>query len=213
MKIHLKKSSFVSTLARIAVVLITLFHVNPVKADFAANGSQPHGVQVALGALDRFRIYDGRASDGFTIGGGFFSGRASGINLGGATYSDNYSPFHTMELEDDQPLYAAMIDARYDFNHNGGTTMPLHPYVLGGLGMAMYGSGAPSVATLAMESGDMTTLFRVGGGLLYHVADQLDVSVDYKAGFSGIVGEETFASHTMPSMGTHALNMGMHYVY
>jgi hypothetical protein len=55
-------------------------------------------------------------------------------------------------------------------------------------------------------------LFRVGGGVTYKLADKLNMSLDYKAGFSG-GGTQVFVGGSQPSANMQSVNMGMHFQF
>jgi hypothetical protein len=206
-----------NVIAEIAIVLLS--GASPAKADITSNiMASPHGgLEEALATRDRYSLYDGKTMDGFNVAGGFFSGRASGVIPAGSNYLDdaaggNLKLDRTVELEVDQRVYALLVDGRYDFNYDERNSLPLHPYISGGAGMAVYGTGGvPSASALAMQSGAMMPLFRVGGGVTYRLGEQWDLSLDYKAGFSGIVGDQLFTGRSQQPVDLHVLNMGMHY--
>lgn len=170
-------------------------------------------LQEALATHNGLNLYDGKSS-GLNFSGGLFSGRASGIDRGAVNYTSDVGAYNTdttAELEGDARVHALMIDGRYNFDNNFGSNLPLHPYLSSGIGMAMYDHGSsPTTASLASPGGTVP-LFRVGGGVTYTLGEQWNMSLDYKAGFSGAgtaaVGNST-ATTDMQS-----INMGMHFKF
>lgn len=208
------KSTFGLTLAFSA-----LLAVHPAHADTGLSASPARGLQEALASRDHAMLYDGSRQGGLggglSLNGNFFSGRASGsgpVTTGfynDATNGQAFDASHPAELEGEQRVYALLVDGTYDFNTDFGSGLPLHPYINGGLGMAMYGSATGS--TLGMQSGEMVPLFRVGGGVSYALGEKWNLSVDYKAGFTGagfsgaspVIGGQQPADMQMVNMGMH----------
>jgi hypothetical protein len=181
----------------------------------------PHVLQQAMASDDGMHLYDADKNSGFGLSGGFFSGRASGVDPVATNYltdiaAGSFSLDNTAELEGDQRVYALLIDGSYDFNYDFGSGLPLHPYVQGGMGMAMVDHpGASSNGMQALQGNDMVPLFRLGGGVTYRLGEQWNLSLDYKAGFSGATGGDQFftdRSQQQP-VDLHILNMGMHYKF
>jgi len=205
--------------AAVFAVMALLFCTNPARADITSTTNTPRVLQQALAMRDHVNLYgksDGK--EGLNISGGFFSGRASGVDPVASNYladeaSHDFSIDRTAELEGDQRVYALLIDGSYDFNYDLGTGLPIHPYMTSGVGMAMYDhTTGPSASTLALQNGSMAPLFRVGGGVTYHLGKQWDMSLDYKAGFSG-GGDQVFTGRSQQSVDLQVLNMGMHYQF
>ena len=184
-------------------------------ADAAVSTTPSSGLGGALSSDDTANLFGAHNSTGkFSLGGNFFSGRASGVDpvvtsyynqsLNGDTDVDR-----TAELEGDQRVYALLVDGRYDFNYDVGG---LHPYLSGGMGMATYGGSAANEGAMAMQPGDMLPLFRMGGGVTYRLGEQWDLSLDYKAGFSP-GGDQIFTSRSQQSIDMQTLNVGMHFAF
>ena len=109
------------------------------------------------------------------------------------------------ELLGDRRVHALMIDGRYDFNDDLGTGLPLHPYVGAGAGLALYEPNS----SLKQES-SAVPLFRLGGGIVVKLGPDWDLSLNYKAGYSGSAPSGgTFTGRTQESVDLHALDMGL----
>jgi hypothetical protein len=173
-------------------------------ADMSLNTPQTtHALQQALGASDHVNLLGHLSFSGFNIDSSFFSGGTSGT-----TPSVN-----ALAFDSTQRLYALLMDGRYDFNYDVPTlSSPLHPYVLGGLGMATFG-GAPTSA-LDTQSTSMTPLFRLGGGVTYRLGQQWNLSLDYKAGFAApITGDQVFTGRGQQPVDLQSLNLGMSFAF
>ncbi|MBI1273987.1 MAG: hypothetical protein GC131_07875 [Alphaproteobacteria bacterium] len=157
----------------------------------AAISSDSDALSQALtsGAATVLFAREDQSSHGFSLSSSFFSGRASGNDtsanrgVGGLGVIGDFSTDRLAELEGDQRVYALLIDGSYDFNYDFGTGLPISPYVGGGVGMAM--ADAPVGSRTNLRGGDMVPLFRVGGGVVYRLGKDWDLSLNYKAGFSG----------------------------
>ena len=176
-------------------------------ASVSAATSSPYALQQAMSVDDHFSLIDPQNGDGFTLSSGFFSGRASGTSPTASGYTFD----KTAELEHDQRVYALLIDGRYDFNYDFGSALPVHPYVNGGLGMAMYGDNA--AGNNSLQGGDVVPLFRIGGGVTYRLGSEWNLSLDYRAGFAGAsANDQIFTGRGgQQAIDLHTLNMGMHY--
>ena len=177
------------------------------------------GLQLALASDDRAALYrDTGEGAAFALSTSTFNGRANQaapLNQGLAhlDLANQFNLDRAVELERDQRVYALLIDGTYDFNYELGEDSRLHPYVLGGVGMALYGQPTAGSAGNDRTGGDMVPLFRIGGGLAYRLGAQWNLSLDYKAGFSGNNGgDQHFTSRTQSQpVDLHLLNMGMSY--
>ena len=183
-------------------------------AQAAVSSTPSSGLGGALSSDDTANLFDAHNSTGrLSIGGNFFSGRASGNDAVVTSYYNEGTAIadadHSAELEGDQRVYALLVDGRYDFNYDVGG---LHPYLSGGMGMATYGDAAASEGAMAMQPGDMVPLFRMGGGVTYRLGEQWDLSLDYKAGFSP-GGDQIFTSRSQQSIDMQTLNVGMHFAF
>ncbi|HUY67796.1 MAG TPA: hypothetical protein VMV79_00660 [Alphaproteobacteria bacterium] len=198
--------------ASAAGALIVLCLAAPAKADTTISTPPTRGIVEALGNANSDSLYNGGANQGgFSLSDSLFSGYAAGdpathflSGAGGA--HDDLAPFGG-----DQKVYALLIDGSYDFNYDLGTGLPLHPYLAGGMGMAVYGGSPASGGGFAMQSGDMVPLFRVGGGVTYRLGEQWDLSLDYKAGFTG--GDQFITMRNQEPVDMQVLDMGMHYQF
>ncbi len=216
-------SSFSFPAAALLIAVLSICVPTSARADTSSAMSSPRVLQEALATRDHLNIYSGKADMGLNISGGLFSGRASGIDPSLTNYmheqiSNDFSADRTAELEGDQRVYALLIDGSYDFNYDLGTGLPLHPYMTGGMGMAMYDhTTAPSASAVAMQGGSMVPLFRIGGGVTYRLGEQWNMSLDYKAGFSGsgLSGgnDQLFTGRGNQPVDLQVLNMGMHYQF
>lgn len=170
----------------------------------------PRALQQALGVDDNINLLHPQYNKGLGLSGGYFSGRASGVDSG-ALYSPDGSADHATELEGDQRVYALLVDGHYDFNYDRTNDMILHPYVMGGMGVARYGQQTNAASTIT-QNGDMVPLFRVGGGVTYRLGQQWNLSLDYKAGFSAL-SDQLFTGRNQQSVDLQSLNMGMHFKF
>lgn len=109
------------------------------------------------------------------------------------------------ELLGDRRVHALMIDGRYDFNDDLGTGLPIHPYIGAGAGLALY---EPNNSL--KQDGSAVPLFRLGGGIVVKLGPDWDLSLNYKAGYSGSAPSgSTFTGRTQESVDLHALDMGL----
>lgn len=147
---------------------------------------------------------------GLSLSGARFTGRGSGnaaftgTNVSGqgllTTQSEKYA-----ELLGDRRVHALMIDGRYDFNDDLGTGLPLHPYVGAGAGLALYEPNSS-----LKQEGSAVPLFRLSGGIVVKLGPDWDLSLNYKAGYSGSAPSgSTFTGRTQESVDLHALDMGL----
>jgi opacity protein-like surface antigen len=205
----LKKNILIGVMG---ILTLLSFAALPAHADTTITTS-PRGLQEALASVDHQNIYRDNQG-GFSLSSNFFSGRASGNEplaggyLNGADSSLQLD--RTAEMEGDQRVYALLVDGSYDFNYDLGTGLPIHPYLAGGMGMAMYGAAPGN--SLGMQDGDMVPLFRLGGGVTYRLGEQWNLSLDYKAGLTG-GGDQIFTVRSQQPVDMQVLNMGMHYSF
>jgi hypothetical protein len=109
------------------------------------------------------------------------------------------------ELLGDRRVHALMIDGRYDFNDDLGTGLPIHPYVGAGAGLALYEPNSS-----LKQEGSAVPLFRLGGGIVVKLGPDWDLSLNYKAGYSGSAPSgSTFTGRAQESVDLHALDMGL----
>lgn len=185
--------------------------VTPVAA--LGNKDVTAGLGQALNAQEFKPLFARRDDIGFTLGGSFFSGRSSGFNpqaergisgLGVLGHGrDRFA-----ELEGDQRVYALLLDGKYDFAYDFGTGLALHPYVGGGLGVAMLEAN-PTNARLSQD-GAMVPLFRIGGGVVYKMGASWDLSLNYKAGYTGgLSGTSVFTGRGQERVDLQSLDMGV----
>ncbi len=166
-------------------------------------------LQQALAASSGASLYQGHGSTSpFSLSSSIFSGRASGRDTSALDFNDPLND--AVELENDQRVYALLIDGSYDFNYDTDST-GLHPYIAGGVGMAVYGRDNGASLT---SSGDVVPLLRLGGGVAYRLDQKWNLSLDYKAGFSGAsAGDQVFTGRGQQSVDLQMLNMGMRYQF
>ena len=167
--------------------------------------STPYTLQQAITTNDRFSLVGSKGSEGLSLSSGFFSNTSSSTDA-----SHSYSFDKSGSFDHDQRVYALLIDGRYDFNYDFGSALPIHPYVNGGLGMAVFGQGAGGDAS-NLQSGTVP-LFRMGGGVTYRMGKEWDLSLDYRAGFTGLASDQIITGRNGgQAVDLHTLNMGMHY--
>lgn len=211
------KTASAATLLAILLTLSSGVHADTTSSSGSALAS-PRSLQEALSTNDRVNILGDKTGKGFALSGGFFSGSATGAEQLSSNFSSNApNPLHldhAAELIGDQRVYALLIDGRYDFNYDQtSTSLPVHPYVLGGMGMARYDRTGASDTGSALQGGGMVPLFRLGGGVTYRLGAAWDMSLDYKAGFSGASGDQVFTGRGQQPVDLQTLNMGMHYQF
>jgi opacity protein-like surface antigen len=209
------KVTLPKTFLTVAALCMVVF--SAAKADSLSGlSSSPRVLQQALATQNSLKIYDSKSVTGLNFSGGLFSGRASGIDPAATNYASNTTNSYdhgdsTAELEGDPRVHALMIDGSYDFDNDLGSGLPIHPYLSSGIGMAMYDHGSsPTVASLASPGGTVP-LFRVGGGVAYKLSQQWNMSLDYKAGFTG-AGNQVMSSSNQ-SIDMQSVNMGMHFKF
>lgn len=148
---------------------------------------------------------------GFSLSSSSFAGRSSGAptedgrgatGLGLVTgLQDKFA-----ELEGDQRVYAFLIDGKYDFSYDFGTGLPLHPYLGGGLGVALYESGNAALS----QDRAMVPLFRFGGGVVFKLGADWDLSLNYKAGYTGAAPTgSVFTGRSQETVNLQSLDMGL----
>ncbi len=182
--------------------------------------STPLPLTQALAGNDNGDIYRGKTNQGnFALSSSFYSGTTAGVdplNMNGISdaIGDDLKLGNAATFDGDQRVYALLVDGSYDFNYDFGTKLPIHPYLAGGMGMAVYGQTGINTG-LNMQNGDMAPLFRIGGGVTYRLGEQWDLSLDYKEGIStGVTsGDQVFTGRGNQPVDLHVLNMGMHYSF
>lgn len=213
------QSKILESAARLGcIALLTACLYSMATPAMALNGS--HSLQQALATSNQAQFYQDHSEAGaFSLSTSSFTGRANQAaalngNLSQLDLANNFQLDRAVELERDQRVYALLIDGTYDFNYELGEESRLHPYVQGGVGMALYGQPAVTNASLT-NGGDMVPLFRLGGGIAYRLGQQWNLSLDYKTGFSGNLssgGDQVFTGRGQQQpVDLHMLNMGMSY--
>lgn len=185
--------------------------------------SKEISLRQALSSSSDTIIYRQRPSTGkgFSLVSSFFSGRLSGNDpspsrsLSGLGVLGDFSADRTAELEGDQRLYALLIDGTYDFNYDFGTGLPIHPYVGGGVGMALYEPRSTPLRMSETRDGDTVPLFRVGGGIVYRLGADWDLSLNYKAGLTGgtTQNDTIFTNRSQESVDMQLVDMGMKFKF
>lgn len=157
-----------------------------------------YALQQALATSDHFNLYAPHDKNGLNIGGSTFSSPVPGAT----------TPESVASLNDNQKLYALLIDGRYDFNYEAsGLSSSLHPYVSGGMGVA-------SANNLDSQGGSTVPLFRLGGGVAYRLDAQWNLSLDYKEGVAAPTpSDQLFTGRSPQPVDMHALNLGMSYLF
>lgn len=154
---------------------------------------------------------------------GFFACFVTNADASAALYKKNDSAFYlsgsvlsntynSAEIIKDPRVYALLIDGTYDFNYDTEASMSWHPYLTGGVGMsvAQHQDGMSSIS-----SGDMSPLFRIGGGVTYLLGDEWNLSLDYKAGLTAnpSSSDYMFTGRSQEPVDLQMLNMGMRYKF
>lgn len=149
---------------------------------------------------------------GFSLSSSSFSGRGSGMNSDSAQGSTGLGMItgahdKFAELEGDQRVYAFLIDGKYDFSYDFGTGLNMHPYLGGGVGVALYEAGGN--ANLSQD-GAMVPLFRIGGGVVFKLGADWDLSLNYKAGYTGTAPTgSVFTGRSQETVNLQSLDMGL----
>lgn len=181
-------------------------------AETAATGaggmSSTRSLQKALDSGSSLGLYKSKRS-GFKLSSSLFAGRASG--------ADSYLPStgaaglsfdQGTRLDHDSRVYALLIDGRYDFDYDFGSNLPVRPFVQGGAGMALVGSG--NAGYLASQDGQTVPLFRVGGGVTYRLDERWKVTLDYR---TGMAGDQVYTTRGQQAVDLRSLNMGMSFKF
>lgn len=181
----------------------------PAQAVTSDDSTAVLGQALTLGSGEVLFSRDQQAG-GLSLSSARFTGRGSGntafsgSNANGQGLLTEQTEKYA-ELLGDRRVHALMIDGRYDFNDDLGTGLPLHPYVGAGAGLALYEPNR----TLKQES-SAVPLFRLGGGIVVKLGPDWDLSLNYKAGYSGSAPSGgTFTGRTQESVDLHALDMGL----
>lgn len=158
----------------------------------------------ALSADQQFSLYAPDMGN-FKINSSYFSGSASGV-----TAPDSFADF-----DNSQRLYALLIDGRYDFDYETPSlSSPLHPYLIGSMGLATTLRGSNAANNLDEQSSSVVPLFRLGGGVAYRLDQRWDMSLDYKAGIaSPSPNDYLFTGRSQQAIDLQAVNIGMHYEF
>ena len=181
----------------------------------SAMAVSPRDNSMALGqalASSTSEVLLARDADyGFSLSSSYFSGRGSGMSdsgrgvTGGGIVSGARDKF--AELEGDQRLYALLIDGKYDFSYDFGTGLPIRPYLGAGAGLALYEAGSGSALN---QDGAMVPLFRVGGGVVFKLGGDWDLSLNYKAGYTGgAPAGGLFTGRSQETVNLQSLDMGL----
>jgi hypothetical protein len=193
--------------ARICIFAAVFFCAINAASAYAATTTAsvaPAAVQQALATADHVDLL-GNGKRGFSLDSSYYSGPTSGITPYG----------NAANLINDPSLYAMLIDGRYDFNADQPSLSSIvHPYILGGLGVAASGSlGAAN--SFSGSSVAMSPLFRIGGGVTYRLGDQWNLSLDYKAGYapSALAGDQVVTGRNQQIVDLQALDFGMKYSF
>lgn len=171
------------------------------------------GMDRALVAQQGAALYQDKSEGaGFSLGGSYFSGYGTGLDSSDAYIGKTHDGYN-YDLAGQSRLYAVLLDGSYDFNHAGGYSRSFHPYLAGGVGLAITGMGRSLNASDTLDdfTGDIVPLFRVGGGVKYIMDKSWDFSLDYKAGFLGAGSSGFFASPLRENTERHAINVGLSY--
>lgn len=98
----------------------------------------------------------------------------------------------TRDINKHENLTTLMVSGTYDLPNKLDETMPLHPFVTAGMGIAVYhgeqGNGADGHEE--PHGTALVPVFRVGGGLAYKVNEQMALAVSYKTGVAVAGGDE-----------------------
>jgi hypothetical protein len=154
-----------------------------------------YALRQALTSDDRVTIFSPTEGKGFNLKSSYYSGYASGVT----------PPSGDNDFNDDQRLYALLVDGRYNFAIDNSS---ITPHLAGGMGMASTLSGS----NLTSSGGATVPLVRVGGGVTYRLGQQWDMSLDYTAGHAESSGGGQIMTGNQPT-DLQTLNLGMHYAF
>ena len=196
------------TFIKSRVVAFTLLAVGLFSHQACADTSvvaAPYALQQALATDQHMSLYTPKSS-GFELDSAYFSGSANGVTTP--------STSNVTDFDDDQRLYALLVDGRYDFNHdNAAVASPVHPYLMGGMGLATTLRG-PGYNNFDAQSGSVVPLLRMGGGMSYQLDQQWNLSVDYKTGLAASsTGNYLFTGRNQQSVDLQSINLGMHFTF
>jgi hypothetical protein len=166
---------------------------------YADSSVSTYALRQALTSNDRVTIFSPTEGKGFNLKSSYYSGYASGVT----------PPSGDNDFNDDQRLYALLVDGRYDFTIDNS---PITPHLAGGMGMA---STLSSANMTSSSDGPMVPLLRVGGGVAYRLGEQWDMSLDYTAGHAtASSSDQSFTGRGGGQpVDLQTLNLGMHYTF
>jgi opacity protein-like surface antigen len=118
------------------------------------------------------------------------------------------------DIVGDQRAYALLIDGKYDFKYDELMGSSFHPYLSGGVGMALVGK--PIGTSVGSNlTGDTVPLMRMGGGVTYRLDEKWDMDLGYKTGLSGNrkLGDTLFTGRGQEAIDMQTVNMGVKYQF
>lgn len=147
--------------------------------DFKASASESHSF--TRGKLAPFYKNTDDEGYGVKLNGVLASNdRAVTLASGLSGNSDN----GMVDLERRAKLTTLLVNGTFDFHKRVASSMPVRPYLLGGVGVALYDTGAGASLSEPSHTA-VVPVVRVGGGLAYRMGEDWDLSVSYKVGFAG----------------------------
>jgi hypothetical protein len=193
---------FLTHIRGLILISCLIFGIMPCAAWADQSSLSTYALQQALSTKDHVDLYMPAGTKNFNIDSSYFSGPASGVMT-----PQSFGSFNN----NDQQLYALLIDGRYDFNSDDGSlsSSSVHPYIMGGMGVATTAQNSFNT-----QGGDTIPLFRLGGGVAYRLGQQWDLSLDYKTGLATPTGgDQVFTGRSQQPVDLQALNLGMSYAF
>jgi opacity protein-like surface antigen len=98
----------------------------------------------------------------------------------------------TRDFDKHENLTTLMVSGTYDLPARLDKTMPLHPFVTAGMGVAVYhgSEGANADGHEAPRGTALVPVFHAGAGLAYKMSEKMDLAVSYKTGVAAASGNE-----------------------
>jgi opacity protein-like surface antigen len=117
-----------------------------------------------------------------------------GLSLGGLLNSTDKAPTLSSglafgdsgaaDLERNSKLTTLLLSGTLDIP-GLAPNMLFKPYVLGGVGVAVYDTSSSASLSPEARGTDVIPVFKFGGGFAFRMEKKLDLSFSYKTGFSG----------------------------
>lgn len=203
----------------LAVLLITIFAflvlcmMKPAHAaddafmrDFRTTASESHSF--SLGRTASFYKNTDDVGYGTHLSGTVTSNNNSTSLAGGLASAA--SGDGAMDLEHRAHLTTLLVNGSYDLQSGFLGNLPWRPYVMGGMGIALYDTSA--AAALGDQGGtDVVPMVHVGGGLAYRMGEAWDMALSYKAGFAGGNSVGLTSNHSQQNVDLQMVDVGFRF--